>query len=62
MGGSDGRGRLVRLALIQNGYRILFTRTTDLVQKLQQARRDLAIEAAIAKLDKFHLLILDDIT
>ena len=62
MGGSDGRGRLVRLALIQNGYRILFTRTTDLVQKLQQARRDLALESAIAKLDKFHLLILDDIT
>jgi len=36
--------------------------TTDLVQKLQQARRDLALESAIAKLDKFHLLILDDIT
>jgi DNA replication protein DnaC len=41
---------------------VLFTRTTDLVQKLQQARRDLALESAIAKLDKFHLLILDDIT
>lgn len=40
---------------------MLFTRTTDLVQKLQQARRDLALESAIAKLDKFHLLILDDI-
>ncbi len=40
---------------------MLFTRTTDLVQKLQQARRDLALESAIAKLDKFDLLILDDI-
>jgi DNA replication protein DnaC len=40
----------------------LFTRTTDLVQKLQIARRDLALEAAIAKLDKYHLLILDDLT
>jgi DNA replication protein DnaC len=49
------------LALIENGYRVLFTRTTDLVQKLQQARRDLALESAIAKLDKFDLLILDDI-
>jgi IstB-like ATP binding protein len=39
----------------------LFTRTTDLVQRLQMARRELALEAAIAKLDKFHLLILDDI-
>jgi DNA replication protein DnaC len=38
------------------------TRTTDLVQKLQAARRDLALEAALTKLDKFHLLILDDIT
>ena len=36
-------------------------RTTDLVQRLQIARRDLALEAAIAKLDKFHLLILDDL-
>lgn len=51
----------IGLALVENGYRVLFTRTTDLVQKLQQARRDLALESAIAKLDKFHLLILDDI-
>jgi DNA replication protein DnaC len=48
-------------ALIENGYRVLFTRTTDLVQTLQQARRDLALESALAKLDKFDLLILDDI-
>jgi DNA replication protein DnaC len=41
--------------------RVLFTRTTDLVQKLQQARRDLALESAIAKLDKFDPLVLDDI-
>ena len=50
----------IGLALIENGYRTLFTRTTDLVQKLQQARRDLALENALAKLDKFDLLILDD--
>nr|WP_305782229.1 ATP-binding protein [Acidisoma sp. S159] len=37
------------------------TRTTDLVQKLQTARRALQLEAAIAKLDKYHLLILDDL-
>jgi DNA replication protein DnaC len=51
----------IGLALIDNGYRVLFTRTTDLVQKLQQARRDLALENALAKLDKFDLLILDDL-
>jgi DNA replication protein DnaC len=39
----------------------LFARTTDLVQRLQVARRELALEVAIAKLDRFDLLILDDI-
>ena len=29
--------------------------------RLQVARRELALEAAIAKLDKYHLLILDDL-
>jgi DNA replication protein DnaC len=48
-------------ALVEKGWRVRFTRTTDLVQKLQLARRDLALETAIAKLDKYHLLILDDI-
>lgn len=48
-------------ALIDKGWRVFFTRTTDLVQKLQIARRDLVLEAAIAKLDKYHLLILDDL-
>lgn len=48
-------------ALIENGWRVLFARTTDLVQRLQIARRDLALEAAVAKLDKYHLLILDDL-
>jgi DNA replication protein DnaC len=48
-------------ALVENGWRALFTRTTDLVQRLQIARRDLLLESAIAKLDKYDLLILDDI-
>lgn len=51
----------IGLALIENGWRVLFTRTTDLVQRLQTARRDLVLESALAKLDKFHLLILDDL-
>jgi hypothetical protein len=49
------------LALVQNGRRVLFMRTTDLVQRLQLARRELGLEAAITKLDKYQLLILDDI-
>jgi DNA replication protein DnaC len=47
-------------ALIERGKRIYFTRTTDLVQRLQAARRDLRLPAEIAKLDRFDLLLLDD--
>jgi IstB-like ATP binding protein len=36
-------------------------RTSDLVQRLQVARRELALERALTKLDKHHLLIFDDI-
>jgi len=60
-GGKSHLAAAIGLALVENGWRVLFTRTSDLVQKLQLARRELALEAAIAKLDKFHLLILDDL-
>ncbi|MDZ7713060.1 MAG: IS21-like element helper ATPase IstB [Rhodovibrio sp.] len=49
-------------ALVENGYRVLFTRTTDLVQRLQTARQELTLAAAIDKLDRFHLLVLDDLS
>lgn len=48
-------------ALVEQGRRILFSRTTDLVQRLQAARRDLALPGLMAKLDKFDCLILDDL-
>ncbi len=51
----------IGLALVENGWRVLFMRTTDLVQRLQVARRELALESTIAKLDKYNLIILDDI-
>src|ERR1700677_394668 len=60
-GGKSHLAAALGLALVEKGWRVLFTRTTDLVQKLQIARRDLGLEAAIAKLDKYHLLILDDL-
>ena len=60
-GGKSHLAAALGFALIENGWRVLFARTTDLVQKLQIARRDLVLEAAIAKLDKYHLLILDDL-
>jgi DNA replication protein DnaC len=49
-------------AMVDAGYRVLFTRTTDLVQHLQAARHDLKLAGAIEKLDKYHLLILDDLS
>ena len=60
-GGKSHLAAALGFALVENGWRVLFTRTTDLVQRLQIARRELALEAAIVKLDKFHLLILDDL-
>jgi DNA replication protein DnaC len=49
-------------AMVDAGYRVLFTRTTDLVQQLQTARQELKLAAAIEKLDKYHLLVLDDLS
>jgi hypothetical protein len=58
-GGKSHLASAIGLALIENGWKVLFTRTTDLVQKLQVARRELDLEAAINRLDRFHLLILE---
>ena len=60
-GGKSHLSSALGLALIENGRRVFFARTTDLVQRLQIARRELTLEAAIAKLDRYDLLILDDI-
>ena len=60
-GGKSHLASAIGLALVENGWKVLFTRTTDLVQKLQVACRELALEAAVAKLDRFDLLILDDL-
>ena len=48
-------------ALVEHGYRVLFSRTTDLVQQMQRARRDLTLANLIHRLDRYHLLILDDL-
>ena len=60
-GGKSHLAAAIGLALVENGWRVLFTRTSDLVQKLQVARRELALEAAIDRLDRFDLLVLDDL-
>jgi DNA replication protein DnaC len=50
-GGKSHLASAIGLALVENGWTVLFTRTTDLVQKLQVARRELALEAALNRLD-----------
>jgi len=49
-------------ALIDRGHRVLFIRTSELVQRLQAARRDLRLPAELTKLDRFDLIILDDLS
>ena len=61
-GGKSHLAAAIGLALVENGYRVLYSRTTDLVQRLQVARRELTLEAAIHKLNKYHLVILDDLS
>jgi DNA replication protein DnaC len=60
-GGKSHLSAAIGVALVENGWRVLFARTTDLVQRLQVARRELTLESAITKLDRYDLLILDDI-
>ena len=60
-GGKSHLAAALGFALVETGWRVLFTRTTDLVQRLQIARRELSLESAITKLDKYHLLILDNL-
>jgi DNA replication protein DnaC len=49
-------------ALIDAGRRVLFMRCSELVQRLQTARRDLRLASELAKLDRFDLLVLDDLS
>jgi DNA replication protein DnaC len=48
-------------ALIAQSVRVKFTNSTALVQQLQKAREALSLDEALKKLDKYELLILDDI-
>lgn len=49
-------------ALVEAGRRVYFSRCSDLVQKLQAARRDLRLPQELARLDRFDLLVLDDLS
>jgi DNA replication protein DnaC len=64
--GLPGRGKTHMLAaigheLVRQGHRVLFTPTYQLVQRLLLAKRELQLERALKKLDRFAAVILDDI-
>lgn len=63
--GQSGTGKThtiaaISHALIDRGRRVLFCSTTDMVQKLQAARRDLTLSSMLDKLDKYALIVLDE--
>jgi len=65
--GQSGTGKTHAIAaighaLIDAGRRVLFCTTTDMVQKLQAARRDLSLSSMLDKLDKYDLIVLDDLS
>ncbi|SDB00006.1 DNA replication protein DnaC [Mesorhizobium qingshengii] len=49
-------------ALIDAGRRVLFSTTTEMVQKLQAARRELSLPSMLDKLDKYDLIVLDELS
>src|SRR5204863_8637081 len=64
--GLPGRGKThlvcaIGHELVQRGYRVLFTPTYALVQRLLAAKRDLRLEQELAVLDRFDAVLLDDI-
>lgn len=46
---------------VQQGYRVLFTPTFKLVDALLRAKRDHELERELKRLDRFQVVILDDI-
>lgn len=51
----------VGVSLIQQGCRVRFSSATALVQQLQRAKAELMLQEALLKLDRYELLIIDDI-
>ncbi len=47
--------------LIEQSIRVRHFATTVLVQQMQQARTDLQLEKCLAKLDKYAVIVLDDL-
>lgn len=64
--GASGVGKThlaaaIGYGLIEKGIRVKFFNTTTLIQLLQKARNELSVIEALTRLDKYPVLILDDI-
>ena len=65
--GLPGRGKshllagIARELVMEKGYAVLFTSTHRLVEQLLVAKRALEIEKMLKKLDRFEVVVLDDI-
>lgn len=64
--GLPGRGKshlvcAIGHELIQRDYQVLFVPAFKLVQRLLAAKKDLALEATLRRLDRFDAVILDDL-
>lgn len=64
--GASGVGKThlasgIGYALIDRGVRVKFSSATRIVQELQQAKQDLTLGDALTRLDKYAVLIIDDI-
>ncbi len=65
--GLPGRGKthllagIARELVVQKGYAVLFSSTHRLVEQLLIAKRELEIEKMFKKLDRFEVIVLDDI-
>jgi DNA replication protein DnaC len=64
--GLPGRGKTHCVAaigheLVQRGYQVLFIKAFALVQQMLVAKRDLRLEKELKRLDRFDVIVLDDI-
>jgi DNA replication protein DnaC len=65
--GLPGRGKTHYLCavghelVLRHQYKVYFTATFKLVQQLLEAKADLRLEAMLKKLDRFDVIILDDL-
>lgn len=64
--GASGLGKThiasgIGYGLIEQGYKVKFIAASAIVQQLQQAKQHLRLQDELLKLDKYHLLIVDDV-